>query len=186
MRIVGGTHRGRILLSPKDNTVRPTSNKVRGAIFNILLNGKVRFNFNRAYVLDLFAGTGAFGCEALSRGAEFCTFVENAQASRMLVQKNIANLNFKNMTRVLTYDATQLGSFVQTTKSNIIFIDAPYSNRFSTLALVGAMKGGWLANHALIVIEDKSGESIVLPTGVKGIDYRIYGKTQVIIARYTN
>ena len=185
MRIVGGTHRGRTLASPKNDAVRPTSDKVREAVFNILVHGAAEFDFNGAYVLDLFAGTGALGFEALSRGAAFCVFVETAASSRALLQENMTNFGFGGATRIFRRDATQLGLCTQKTPFNIVFIDAPYGKGLSIRALTSAIEGGWLADRALIVLEEHADEDMILPAAVRYLDRRVYGETQVIIAHYT-
>ncbi|MEN2494384.1 MAG: Ribosomal RNA small subunit methyltransferase D [Hyphomicrobiaceae bacterium hypho_1] len=184
MRIIGGTYRGYSLVSPNDYSVRPTSDKVRGSVFDILENGNTKFNFNGNYVLDLFAGTGALGLEALSRGAKFCSFVENKKSSQILIQKNITKLNIAHATSILKLDATCLGLAKNTAQFNIAFIDAPYGNALSTLALTSAINGGWLDNNAIIVIEEKLDNNVILPAKVTVYDHRFYGKTQIIISRY--
>ncbi len=185
MRIVGGTHRGRMLAAPRNHAVRPTSDKVREAMFNILMHSVAELEVDGSYVLDLFAGTGALGLEALSRGAAFCVFVESAAPSRALIQENTTNLGFGGATRIFRRDATKLGPFMQAHPFNLVFVDPPYGKGLAIRALTSAIEGEWLANHALVVLEEHAAEDVELPAAMTRMDHRVYGETQIIVAQYT-
>jgi len=184
MRIVGGTHRGRMLASPKNAAVRPTSDKVREAVFNTIMHGAAGFEIEGAHVLDLFAGTGALGLEALSRGAASCVFVENAAASRALIQENITNFGFGGAARLFRRDATKLGPSTQAVAFNLVFADPPYGKGLAERALASAIEGGWLADEALVIVEENAAAGVALPADIEHLTHRIYGDTQVIIGRY--
>lgn len=184
MRIVGGSHRGRPLASPKSDAVRPTSDKVRGALFNILAHGVDGFELAGAHVLDLFAGTGALGFEALSRGAASCVFVENAAAARALIQENLTAFGFGGAARIFRRDATNLGPSRQAVAFNLVFADPPYGRGLGTRALESAIAGVWLADRALVVLEERAGLEISLPAAVTPFSQRVYGETQIVMGRY--
>lgn len=183
MRIVGGSHRGRTLASPGSSAVRPTSDKVREALFNILAHGVDGFDLAGAHVLDLFAGTGALGFEALSRGAASCVFVENSALSRALIQENIASFGFGGAARLFRRDATKLGPSTQAVAFDLVFADPPYGRGLAELALQSAIEGRWLAEQALVAIEECADAEIALPSGMARVDRRVYGATQIVIAR---
>lgn len=185
MRIVGGRLRGRALATPKDDRVRPTSDRVREAIFNILEHGINDFSIDGVNVLDLFAGTGALGIEALSRGAAQGVFVENAAASRALLQENFQALGLGGITTVYRRDATDLGTAYRKLSFQLIFADPPYGQGLATQAISAAIKNGWLSDDAVIVIEESGDTDIELPPECHVLDQRRYGSTQVVIARYT-
>lgn len=184
MRIVGGHLRGRVLAAPKSDSVRPTSDKVREALFNILTHSIEGFELEGAHVLDLFAGTGALGLEALSRGAASCVFVEHHAAARAVIQENIANFGVGGAGRVFRRDATSLGPSTQQIKFDLVFADPPYGKGLGERALSGAIDGDWLAHEAVIVLEEAGDAVVELPPTVTQLDQRSYGTTQIIIARY--
>jgi 16S rRNA (guanine966-N2)-methyltransferase len=183
MRIVGGTLRGRELAGPKHEGLRPTSDRVREAVFNILTHGIAGFTLEGAKVLDLFAGTGALGLEALSRGASYCLFVEDDADARALIRRNIEAFGLTGVTRIYRRDATHLGPAGKHTGFTLVFLDPPYGKGLGERALVSAAAGGWLADGAVIVLEERADVSIALPAGFTGLDRRTYGDTQVLFAR---
>ncbi len=183
MRIVAGSLRGRTLLSPKSDAIRPTSDRVRGAIFNILTHAASDVPIDGARVLDLFAGTGALGLEALSRGAAFCLFVEKSAAGRVLIQRNIDALGLASRAEVRAADVTKLGSAPREAFT-LAFLDPPYGQGLAEKALTAAAGGGWLAPGALAVVEERSDAAIDWPEGFEVMDARRWGDTQVLFARY--
>lgn len=183
MRVVGGQFKGRGLFGPKDDRVRPTSDKVREALFNIIAHGD--FPLEGARVLDLFAGTGAMGIEAVSRGAAFVLFVDDHLESRAIIRRNVEALNLTGVTKIWRRDATKLderppnagGAF------NLVFADPPYRKGLGQAALVSARTGGWIDTDALIVLEEASGQDLPDPDGFTRIDTRTYGDTQAVFYR---
>lgn len=184
MRIVGGQFRGRPLATPKDDRVRPTSDRVREAVFNILTHSVPGFTLEGAKVLDLFSGTGALGIEALSRGAVFCLFVEQDAEARGLIRRNIEALGLAGVTRVFRRDATDLGPAGNRNHFTLLFADPPYERGLAEKALESAAAGGWLAPGAIAVIEEAERTTLVLPAAFEEIDRRVWGTTQVVFARY--
>jgi 16S rRNA (guanine966-N2)-methyltransferase len=184
MRIVGGSLRGRALVAPADAAVRPTSDKVREAIFNILAHGIAEFGFAGQRVLDLFAGTGALGLEALSRGAAFCLFVEEDAAARGLIRRNIEALALTGVTKVFRRDATNLGPAGNRGGFGLVFLDPPYEKGLAPRALASAAAGGWLAPGAIAVVEESRRADLPLPEGFVGLEQRAWGDTQAIFARF--
>ncbi len=183
MRIVGGRLRGRRLATPANDDIRPTTDRVREALFNILAHGIDDFDITNAHVLDLFAGTGALGFEALSRGARSCVFVEHAAAARALIQDNIATFGLGGTARLFRRDATILGTSTQAVAFDLVFADPPYGKGLAEQAIASALAGGWLAAGAVCVIEESAGAPVDLPAGFAVLDQRAYGDTQITIAR---
>ncbi|HXF52861.1 MAG TPA: 16S rRNA (guanine(966)-N(2))-methyltransferase RsmD [Hyphomicrobiaceae bacterium] len=184
MRIVGGTFRGRMLTGPKHAGLRPTSDRVREAVFNILVHGIADFSLEGANVLDLFAGTGALGLEALSRGAAMCLFVEEDAEARALIRQNIEALGLTGRTRVFRRDATSLGPAGKHGGFTLVFLDPPYGKGLGERALASAAAGGWLAGDAVAVLEERKGAIPALPEGFTEIDRRSWGDTQALFARW--
>jgi len=184
MRIVGGRLRGKALLTPKDETVRPTSDRVREAVFNILDHGIEDFDIDGVNVLDLFAGTGALGMEALSRGASQGVFVDNASASRALIQENIVALGLGGITTIFRRSALDLGAAYRKLSFGLVFADPPYGQGLGEQAIAAAIASGWLADGAVIVLEEAANADVAWPDGCVALDQRQYGKTQVLFARY--
>jgi 16S rRNA (guanine966-N2)-methyltransferase len=183
MRIVGGRFRGRPLAGPSDDAIRPTSDRVREAIFNILAHGIPGFELEGAKVLDLFAGTGALGLEALSRGAAFCLFVEESADARALIRRNVEALGLTGVTKIFRRDATNLGPAGNRGGHTLVFLDPPYARGLADLALASAAAGGWLAPGAIAVIEEHKGTAVTLPTGFMLLDRRTWGDTDALFAR---
>ncbi len=187
MRVVAGTLKGRPIAGPDHEGLRPTSDRVRESVFNILLHGAIDFDIEGARVLDLFAGTGALGIEALSRGAAYCLFVEQEPEARGLIRENVEGLGLGGITRIFRRDATDLGPAGRqnNTGFTLVFSDPPYDQGLGPRALTSAAAGGWLAAGALAVLEDRVGAEVALPAGFAELDRRTWGQTQVVFARYT-
>ncbi|MEJ0026366.1 MAG: 16S rRNA (guanine(966)-N(2))-methyltransferase RsmD [Rhizomicrobium sp.] len=183
MRITGGEYRGRPLAEPPDNRVRPTSDKVRQAIFNILAHNGFGFTLEGAKVVDLFAGTGALGLEALSRGAAFALFVDDSAESRALIRTNVEALNLTGATKIWRRDATELGPLGAGAGGpfGLAFLDAPYRKGLSEAAMASLAEGGWLAPGAVVVAETAADEALAAPAGFRALDTRSYGETALHI-----
>ena len=182
MRITGGTLGGRRLVAPEDARVRPTSDRTRQAIFNILAHRDfgIDFTLENVPVADLFAGTGALGIEALSRGARFCLFVDDNADSRALQRENVEALGLTGVTKIWRRDATDLGP-INTGSGGpfgLIFLDPPYAKGLIVPALTSLRLGGWLTNNALLVAESGKGET-VQAEGFTLLDQRDYGDTAI-------
>ena len=182
MRIVGGRFRGRTLKGPSSQAVRPTSDRLRETIFNILTHGHEDAVEN-ARVIDLFAGTGALGLEAVSRGARFALFVDEGSEARALLRENVEALGLGGLARIFRRDATKLGDAPTGEKFDLAFLDPPYGKGLAPRALRALIEGRWLTDGALCVIEEAADEEIALPAGVELLDRRTYGDTQIVIAR---
>ena len=182
MRIVGGRFRGRTLKGPSSQAVRPTSDRLRETIFNILAHG-YEDAVENARVIDLFAGTGALGLEAVSRGARFALFVDEGSEARALLRENVEALGLGGLTRIFRRDATKLGDAPTGEKFDLAFLDPPYGKGLAPRALRALIEGRWLTDGALCVIEEAADEEIALPAGVELLDCRTYGDTQIVIAR---
>lgn len=183
MRIAGGTLRGRTLAAPDDMRVRPTSDKARQAIFNILLHNDfgVGFTLDGARVADLYAGTGALGIEAISHGASWCLFVDDSAESRALIRENIEALSLTGVTKIWRRDATDLGPMNTGAGGpfDLVFLDPPYRKNLVAPALTSLLDGAWLAEDALVVAETAEDEPAIEANGFRQIDSRIYGETRV-------
>ncbi len=184
MRVVAGTLRGRALATPEDQHIRPTSDRVREALFNILAHGIDDFAIDGARVLDLFAGTGALGIEALSRGAKACVFVEDDPEARGLIRRNIEAFGLTGVTHVYRRDATELGDSGNREPFTLVLLDPPYGKGLGERALASAANGGWLAADAVIVLEERAGTAIALPEGFEVLDQRTWGDTMALFARF--
>ena len=184
MRIVGGQFRGRALATPGDDRTRPTSDRVRESMFNILAHGVPGFALDGVRVLDLFAGTGALGVEALSRGAAYCLFVEEDAQARGTIRRNVETFGLSGITKIFRRDATTLGPAENRGSFGLVFLDPPYGKGLGERALASAAAGAWLAPDAIAVIEERKGATITLPAGFAALDQRTWGDTQVLFARY--
>jgi 16S rRNA (guanine966-N2)-methyltransferase len=185
VRIVGGQFRGRPLVKPTHEGTRPTSDRVRESIFNILAHGMPDLALAGARVLDLFAGTGALGIEALSRGASYCLFVEQDAEARALIRRNVESLGLTGVTKIFRRDATDLGPAGRASGFTLAFLDPPYGQGLAEKALASAAGEGWLAVRAVVVIEERKGVRLDLPAGFEVTDQRTWGDTQAIFARFT-
>jgi 16S rRNA (guanine966-N2)-methyltransferase len=184
MRIVGGQFRGRALATPGDDRTRPTSDRVREAVFNILAHGIDGFAIEGVRVLDLFAGTGALGVEALSRGAAYCLFVEDDAQARGTIRRNVETFGLSGIIKIFRRDATALGSVENRGTFGLVFLDPPYGKGLGERALASAAAGGWLAPGAVAVMEERKDAAFALPADFTAIDRRTWGDTQVLFARY--
>ncbi len=183
MRIVGGAHKGRSLKGPASQTVRPTSDRLRESLFNILAHSYADAA-NGARVIDLFAGTGALGIEALSRGAAYCLFVDDGTEARSLIRGNVEALGLGGVTRIFRRNATKLGPMPPQNPFTLAFLDPPYGKALAEEALKSLHEGGWLADGALVVVEESASAEIGWPAGFQEFERREYGDTQILIARY--
>jgi 16S rRNA (guanine966-N2)-methyltransferase len=179
MRIIGGTHRGRALASVGKGDVaahlRPTSDRVRESLFNVLAGG-YGDPCCAARVLDMFAGTGALGLESLSRGAEFVGFIENGRKAQTLLAQNISLCRAEGQTKVYRNDVRQLGQN-PTAAFDLVFLDPPYGKGLGEEAMKMAIEGGWVSDNALIIWEENT--PIDMPDGLHLIEARKYGGTVI-------
>ena len=182
MRIVGGRLRGRTLAAPKSQAVRPTSDRLRESLFNILAHGYGDPVIG-ARVLDLFAGTGALGIEAISRGAAFCLLVDDGAEARALIRQNVDTLGLGMVTRVFRRDATKLGPAHPVEPFGLVFLDPPYRKGLAAPALVALRDGGWLVPDALVVVEEAADAEFAPPAGYEEPERRTYDDTVVIFLR---
>lgn len=183
MRIVGGALRGRALAAPRSQEIRPTSERLRESVFDILTH---RFDdpVTGGAVIDLFAGAGALGLEALSRGATHALFVDDGTEARALLRANIESLGLGGVTRVFRRDATRLGDAPPGERFSLAFLDPPYGKGLAAPALRALIDGGWLAPGAVVVIEESAKTEIHLPPPLALEDRRRYGDAQFVFARY--
>jgi len=186
MRITGGIFGGRQLAPPRDLSVRPTSDRTRQAIFNMLRHKDfgIGFNLEGAAVLDLFAGTGALGIEALSHGARWCLLVDDSADSRAIQRENVEALGLTGATRIWRRDATDLGPLGPSAGGpfSLVFLDPPYRKDLIPKALASLKDGGWLADRALVVTETNVSEKFDVPDFTL-LDERDYGETRVRFLR---
>jgi 16S rRNA (guanine966-N2)-methyltransferase len=183
MRIVGGRLRGRALNAPASREIRPTSERLRESIFDILTHrhpGAVE----GARVVDLFAGSGALAIEALSRGAAFALFVDNGSEARALLRENVEALGLGGVTRIWRADATKLGRAPAGDPFTLAFLDPPYDKSLAPPALAGLAVGGWLAQRALVVVEESAKADIAAPAELALLDARVYGDTRVAFYQF--
>ena len=183
MRIVGGDFGGRRLaaLGKGDDgaRLRPTTDRVRESLMNMLSGGRFGTAFAGNAVLDLFAGTGALGLEALSRGAGFCTFVDNGRAAQRLIRANVATLQVGERSRLLTGSALKLPR--ADNPASLVFLDPPYGKGLGARALAAAQTGGWIAPGALVVWEESAPQEA--PEGFATLEYRRFGDSTVTLLR---
>jgi 16S rRNA (guanine966-N2)-methyltransferase len=182
MRVTGGTFGGRTLKGPSSQRIRPTSDKLRQAVFNILAHG-YGDPASDARVLDLFAGTGALGIEALSRGAAFALFVEEAAEARALIRANVEALSLTGVTKIFRRDATRLGPRGAFEPFSLVFCDPPYGKGFAEKALASAREGGWLADDVLLVVEEAVAAKFTAPEGFEVLERREYDDTEIVFLR---
>ncbi len=182
MRVVGGRLRSRPIAGPKSDAVRPTSDRLREALFNILTHA-YGDPVSGARVLDLFAGTGALGIEAVSRGAFYALFVDEGVEARALLRQNIETLGLGGVTRIFRRDATRLGPAHPLEPFSLVFLDPPYGKGLAEKALVSAREGGWLKPEALIVVEEAREAGFVAPEGFEELERRDYDDTELVFLR---
>jgi 16S rRNA (guanine966-N2)-methyltransferase len=182
MRVVGGRLRGRTLSAPKSHAIRPTADRLRESVFNILAHS-YDDPVTGARVLDLFAGTGALGIEALSRGAAFALFVDQSAGARALIRENIAALGLAGASRIFRRDATKLGAVHPLAPFSLAFLDPPYGQGLAAAALAAARGGGWFTAGALIVVEETAKAAFATPEGFSDIERRRYDDTEFVFLR---
>jgi 16S rRNA (guanine966-N2)-methyltransferase len=182
MRVVGGRLKGRVLRAPASRDIRPTSERLRESIFDILEH---RFAgcMEDARVVDLFAGSGGLGIEALSRGAQSVLFVDNGSEARALLRANVEALALGGVTRIWRADATKLGDAPTSAPFTLAFLDPPYGRNLAPPALATLARKGWLSPGALVVVEEETGAEIEPVLALALEDDRVYGDTRLRIYR---
>jgi len=183
MRVVGGRLKGRNLASPASRDIRPTADRLRESLFNILVHA-YDDPISDARVLDLFAGTGALGIEAVSRGAKFTLFVDNGAEARALMRDNIEALGLGGVTKVYRRDATDLGPAHPVEPFSLVLLDPPYGKRLAETALVSLRDGGWLTPHALLVVEEAKAAGFKSPEGFSELERRVYDDTEFTFLKF--
>jgi 16S rRNA (guanine966-N2)-methyltransferase len=182
MRIIAGRLKGRALQSPASQDIRPTSDRLREAIFNVLAHA-YDDPVEGAAVIDLFAGTGAMGLEALSRGAKRVLFVDDGTQARALIRANVEAFGLGGATKVFRRDATKLGQAPAGDRFALAFLDPPYGKGLVEPALIALRDGGWLLPDALVIAEEAADAQLTVPDGLTQLEQRVYGDTQVLIMR---
>jgi 16S rRNA (guanine966-N2)-methyltransferase len=182
MRIVGGRLRGRALAAPRSGAIRPTADRLREALFNILTHA-YGDPVTGARVLDLFAGTGALGLEALSRGAAFALLIDEGAPARALMRDNVTALGLGGSTRIFRRDVTALGEAHPVEPFSLVFLDPPYGQGLAERALACARAGGWLLPDALVVVEEAAAAGFTAPAGFAELERRRYDDTELIFLR---
>jgi 16S rRNA (guanine966-N2)-methyltransferase len=190
VRIVGGSYRGRALIAPPGQGTRPTADRTREAVFNVLEHAAWSPGVRDLRVIDLFAGSGALGLEALSRGAAFCLFVETDAAARGAIRDNAEALGARGelfgRTRIHRRDATDLGPRPASAGPafDLVFLDPPYAKGLGETALDGLSAHIWLKPGAVLVFERGEGELDIQPEGFELIDERRYGAAKVLFLKW--
>ncbi len=183
MRIVGGEFRGRPLAVPKSNDIRPTADRTRESLFNILSHAYPDA-IDGTRMMDLFAGTGAVGLEAASRGCRHVLFVESSVEGRGLLWENIDSLGLHGRTRMLRRDATDLGSVGNLEPFDFLFADPPYGKGLGEKAFAAAADGGWLVPGALAILEERADVVVSLPASYMFLEERTFGDSKMHFFRY--
>ena len=182
MRVVGGRLRGRNLAAPASREIRPTADRLRESLFNILVHAYEN-PVEDARVLDLFAGTGALGIEAISRGAGFALFVDNGAEARALLRSNVEALGLGGVTKVFRRDATNLGPAHPVEPFSLVFLDPPYGKGLAEKALASLRDGGWLTKEALLVVEEAKAAALTTPEGFVELERRAYDDTEFVFLK---
>lgn len=180
MRVIAGRLRGRNLAAPKSHAIRPTADRLRESLFNTLMHA-YGDPVTGARVLDLFAGTGALGIEAISRGAAYCLFVDDGAEARALLRQNVETLGLAGVTRIFRRDAAMLGPAHPIEPFSLVFADPPYGKDLGTRAILSARDGGWLAPGALIVLEEATSAAVAAPEGFTEMERRRYDDTEFVV-----
>ena len=183
MRVVGGRLKGRNIASPQTQAIRPTADRLREALFNILIHAYDNPVLD-ARVLDLFAGTGALGIEAVSRGAAFTLFVDNGAEARALLRSNVEALGLGGTTKVYRRDAANLGPAHPVEPFSLVFLDPPYRMKLAEKALASLRDGGWLTPDALLVVEEAKNAEFVAPEKFEELERRAYDDTEFTFLRF--
>jgi 16S rRNA (guanine966-N2)-methyltransferase len=182
MRIVGGRLRGRTLAAPKSPGIRPSSDRLRESLFNILIHG-YGDPITGARVIDLFAGTGALGLEAMSRGAAFALFIDDGAEARALQRANVEAFGLGGVTRIFRRDATKLGPVHPVEPFTLAFLDPPYRQGLAQKALASLREGGWLGPGALVVVEEAADAGFTAPAGYDEVERRRYDDSELVFLR---
>src|ERR1700753_4042239 len=182
MRVVGGRLKGRNLASPASRDIRPTANRLRESLFNILMHA-YGDPITDARVLDLFAGTGALGIAAVSRGAAFTLFVDTGAEARALLRNNVEALGLGGVTKVYRRDATNLGPAHPMPPFSLAFLDPPYGKMLAEKALASLRDGGWLIPGALLVVEEAKAAEFTPPEGFEKLKRRAYDDTEFVFLK---
>ena len=182
MRVVGGRLKGRNLAAPSSQAIRPTADRLRESVFNILIHAYDN-PIQGARVLDLFAGTGALGIEAVSRGAAFTLFVDNGAEARALLRNNVEALGLGGVTKVYRRDATNLGPAHPMEPFSLAFLDPPYGKGLAEKSLASLRDGGWLTSGALVVVEEAKVAAFAAPEGFEEQERRAYDDTEFVFLR---
>src|SRR5215471_8901092 len=182
MRVVGGRLKGRNLASPGSREIRPTADRLRESVFNILVHAYDN-PIEGARVLDLFAGTGALGIEAVSRGAAFALFVDDGAEARALIRQNVDTLGLGAVTKVFRRDATKLGPAHPVEPFRLAFLDPPYRKGLAEQALTSMRDGGWLVADALVIVEEADDAGFAVPEGFEELERRSYDDTVIVFLR---
>ncbi|MBB5048345.1 16S rRNA (guanine966-N2)-methyltransferase [Rhodopseudomonas rhenobacensis] len=183
MRVVGGRLKGRNIASPTSRDIRPTQDRLRESLFNILMHAYGNPMLD-ARVLDLFAGTGALGIEAVSRGGKFALFVDNGAEARALLRNNVEALGLGGVTKVYRRDAGNLGPAHPVEPFALVFCDPPYRMKLAEKALTSLRDGGWLVPDALVVVEEAKDAAFVAPAGYEELERRAYDDTEFTLLRF--
>ncbi|UGV25373.1 16S rRNA (guanine(966)-N(2))-methyltransferase RsmD [Rhodopseudomonas boonkerdii] len=184
MRVIGGRLRGRNIAGPSTQTIRPTQDRLRESLFNILMHAYENPMLD-ARVLDLYAGTGALGIEAVSRGAKFTLFVDNGSEARALLRDNVESLGLGGVTKVYRRDASDPGPAHPVEPFSLVFIDPPYRMKLAEKSLAALRDGGWLVSQALLVVEEAKDAGFAAPEGYEELERRAYDETEFTFLRYT-
>jgi len=182
MRVVGGRLKGRNIAAPASRDIRPTADRLRESVFNILVHAYDN-PIEGARVLDLFAGTGALGIEAISRGAAFALFVDNGAEARALLRNNVEALALGGVTKVYRRDATDLGPAHPMQPFSLAFLDPPYGKGLAEKSLASLRDGGWLTPGALVVVEEAKAAGFAAPDGFEQLERRAYDDTEFVFLR---
>lgn len=183
MRVVAGRLRGRAIAAPSSREIRPTADRLRESLFNILMHG-YGDPVTDARVIDLFAGTGALGIEALSRGAQFALFVDNGADARALLRQNVEALALGGVSKVYRRDATNLGPAHPMPPFSLALLDPPYGKGLGETALASLRDGGWLTPDALVIVEEAKAAGFAAPEGFAELERRAYDDTEFVFLRF--
>ncbi len=184
MRVIGGRLRGRNIAGPSTQAIRPTQDRLRESLFNILMHAYENPMLD-ARVLDLYAGTGALGIEAVSRGAKFTLFVDNGSEARALLRDNVESLGLGGVTKVYRRDASDPGPAHPVEPFALVFIDPPYRQKLAEKSLAALRDGGWLVPDALVVVEEAKDAEFAAPDGYEELERRAYDDTEFTFLRFT-
>lgn len=185
MRVVGGRFKGRTLQAPEGRGLRPTADRVRESVFNILSHGDDAVDFDGLTVIDVFSGTGALGLEAMSRGAAHGVFIDNREKALSLVRKNAGPLGLGRAITPLKLDASRLAPppRLAKTPAGLVFLDPPYESGLARPALLALKDKGWIETGAVCVVEVAAKEPLDPPRGYRVLDERTYGAARVIFLK---